>query len=250
MTSATALPAVTTSGRAAASLLHALSSRALSLQALPPQAPAQSLQAQSLQAQSSSGAAAASMSHGGMPPNARVLHGSDLPGPLSLHRLAHMGAVRRLDDSHAYLSEHDDTLYGRGALMASMAPRRMSVCAVTAAWVWLGGQFPKTIDILSTSHFRSLIFGRKIRVFNRNAPASHLTTVGSLRITTPARTACDIALLSDEESADLYANEMVCSLMETYEFRPADCLAILDENRFWQNSPRARRFFDLISYCF
>ncbi len=179
-----------------------------------------------------------------------VLHGNDLPGPLIVQRLSHWGAIHRLDDASSFLAEHADTLYGRGSLLLTMAPKRTGVCAVTAAWVWLGGEFPSTIDILSTSHFRSLVFGRKIRVFNRHAPQTHLTTVGDLCITTPVRTACDIALLSDEESADLHANEMVCSLMETYAFRPTDCLRVLDENRFWQNAPRARRFFSIIEHCY
>jgi hypothetical protein len=183
-----------------------------------------------------------------MPP--AVLKARDLPGPMILHRLAFVGAVRKLDNASAYLTEDANTLYGSGAIVRSVAPYGTICCAVTAAWVWLGGEFPKTIDIVSTSHFRTLTYGRKIRVFNRNAPAEHLTSIGDLRITTPQRTACDIALLSEEEAGDIYANEMVCALMETYGFRPTDCLDILAANRFWQNSPRAKQFFRIIEHCF
>ncbi|MCI1219741.1 MAG: hypothetical protein LKF99_04310 [Bifidobacterium sp.] len=179
-----------------------------------------------------------------------VLRAHDLPGPMILHRLTLVGAVHKLDSANAYLAEHADTLYGRGAIVKSVAPGGTVSCAVSAAWVWLGGDFPKTIDVVSSSHFRSLTYGRKIRVFNRNTPPEHLTTIGQLRLTTPQRTACDIALLCDEESIDIRANEMVCALMESYAFRPTDCLHILAANRFWQNAPRARQFFSIIEHCF
>lgn len=179
-----------------------------------------------------------------------VLKARDLPGPMILHRLASVGAVRKLDNASAYRTEDANTLYGRGAIIRSVAPYGTVCCAVTAAWVWLGGEFPKTIDIVSTSHFRALIYGRKIRVFNRNAPQEHLTSIGDLHITTPQRTACDIALLSEEEAGEIYANETVCALMETYGFSPTDCLDILAANRFWQNSPRAKQFFRIIEHCF
>lgn len=185
-----------------------------------------------------------------LPLPSTVLPGAELPGPLSLQRLLHIGAVHKLDDTNAYLAEHATTLYGRGALMQSMAPKRTSICALSAAWVWLGGDLPNTVDILSTSHFRSLVFGRKIRVFNRHAPQTHMTVVGDLHLTSPMRTACDIALLSDAEAADVHASDMVCSLMESYAFRPADCLRILEENRFWQNAPKARAFFGIIEHCY
>lgn len=167
----------------------------------------------------------------------------DLPGPLSLRRLAAVGAVYKLDETNAYISDYGNTLYGRGIIVHKIAPYNTVACAFTAAWVWVGGEFPKTIDIVSASHFRSLIFGRKIRVFNRNIPVEHRTTVGDLHITTPARTACDIALLSDDETTDMYAEDIVLTMMESYHFSPSHCLDILQANRFWTNAPRAREFF-------
>ena len=76
-----------------------------------------------------------------------ILFTKDLPGPLSLNRLAAFGALRKLDDSAGYWIEHSGTLYGRAKIVAEVAPFGTVVCSMTAAWVWLGGpDFPSTID--------------------------------------------------------------------------------------------------------
>ena len=84
-----------------------------------------------------------------------ILFTKDLPGPLSLNRLAAFGTLHKLDDSAGYWIEHSGTLYGRAKIVAEVAPFGTVVCSMTAAWVWLGGpDFPSTIDVISTSHFR------------------------------------------------------------------------------------------------
>ena len=90
-----------------------------------------------------------------------ILFTKDLPGPLSLNRLAAFGTLRKLDDSAGYWIEHSGTLYGRAKIVAEVAPFGTVVCSMTAAWVWLGGpDFPSTIDVISTSHFRSASVSR------------------------------------------------------------------------------------------
>ena len=97
-----------------------------------------------------------------------ILFTKDLPGPLSLNRLAAFGTLHKLDDSAGYWIEHSGTLYGRAKIVAEVAPFGTVVCSMTAAWVWLGGpDFPSTIDVISTSHFRSASVSRRIRVFKR-----------------------------------------------------------------------------------
>ena len=84
-----------------------------------------------------------------------ILFTKDLPGPLSLNRLAAFGTLHKLDDSAGYWIEHSGTLYGRAKIVAEVAPFGTVVCSMTAAWVWLGGpDFPSTIDVISTSHFQ------------------------------------------------------------------------------------------------
>lgn len=179
-----------------------------------------------------------------------LLRDDELPGPISMHRLARLGAVHQLDEASAYLSEDAETLFGRAAITDSLKPYNTVSCAVSAAWVWLGGKFPDTVDVISSSHYRAPIRGRRVRVFNRKAPAKHISTIGSLRVTTPARTACDLALLPANEIPSREVSAMVCAFMETGQCKPRDCLDILDENRYWPNAPRARAFFEYIAPCF
>ena len=51
-----------------------------------------------------------------------ILFTKDLPGPLSLNRLAAFGTLRKLDDSAGYWIEHSGTLYGRAKIVAEVAP--------------------------------------------------------------------------------------------------------------------------------
>lgn len=171
-------------------------------------------------------------------------HG-DLPGPLCLNRLDSIGTLCKLDNTNAY-SRHDArTLYGRASIIATLLPSRSVACAGTAAWVWLGGMFPNTIDIIAKAHYRALRYRLRVSVFNRNAPDSHIITVGPITVTTPARTACDLAMNCTSE-AQSPAVEIVCMLMQEFKFRPDDCLAIMREATHIRNAPRARRFFRTI----
>ena len=67
-----------------------------------------------------------------------ILFTKDLPGPLSLNRLAAFGTLHKLDDSAGYWIEHSGTLYGRAKIVAEVAPFGTVVCSMTAAWVWPG----------------------------------------------------------------------------------------------------------------
>lgn len=161
-----------------------------------------------------------------------LLRDDALPGPMSMRRLAEIGAIHQLDDDSAYLSEDAETLFGRANITNILKPFNTVSCAVSAAWVWLGGRFPDTIDVISTSHYRAPIRGRRVRVFNRKAPRDHIATIGSLQVTTPARTACDLALLPATEHPGREAAAMIYAMMDSGRCKPRDCLDILDENRY------------------
>lgn len=166
---------------------------------------------------------------------------------MSLSRLAELGAIKQLDYANAYHCAYARTVDGRGALVRSMLPCASTACMLTAAWVWLGGDFPATFDIISASHFRTPLYGRKIRTFNRKTAENQRAHTGGLELTTPARTACDIAVFSDTEFDHLNEEKIIGTLMREYRFTPLECLQILDENPFWRNSQRARRFFTALN---
>ena len=116
-----------------------------------------------------------------------LLGDADLPGPICLNRLHSLGVVCKLDNDNAYSYHDSRTLYGRASIISTLMPSRSVACAGTAAWVWLGGMFPNTIDIIAKAHYRTARYGRKVSVFNRQAPDEHVTDVGPITVTTPTR---------------------------------------------------------------
>lgn len=179
-----------------------------------------------------------------------LMSNRDLPGPLSMNRLDDFGAVRRLDDINAYLAEYSDTLFGRGIIMTKVAPSQSIACGRSALWVWMGGAFPNAIDIISASHFRSMAYGRPIKTYDRNVPEGQISSIAGLKVTSPTRTACDIALMSPASIPDKRRAELVCAIVQEYHIDPAECLGILEKNHFWPNVPQARQFFKAVQYCF
>lgn len=179
-----------------------------------------------------------------------LMSNRDLPGPLSMNRLDDFGAVHRLDDINAYLAEYSNTLFGRGVIMTKVVPRRSIACGRSALWVWMGGAFPDAIDIISASHFRSMAYGRPIKTYDRNVPEGQMSSIAGLKVTSPTRTACDIALMSPATIPDKRRAELTCAIVQEYHIDPAVCLEILEKNHFWPNVPQARQFFKAVQYCF
>lgn len=140
-----------------------------------------------------------------------LLGDADLPGPICLNRLHSLGVVCKLDNDNAYSYHDSRTLYGRASIISTLMPSRSVACAGTAAWVWLGGMFPNTIDIIAKAHYRTARYGRKVSVFNRQAPDEHVTDVGPITVTTPTRTACDLAMNCTPETQSPVTETYACS---------------------------------------
>ena len=161
---------------------------------------------------------------------------------MCLNLLASSGALCKLDSVNAYSCHDSDTLYGRACIIATLLPSRSVACSRTAAWVWLGGTFPESIDIIAKAHYRALRYGRKINVFNRLAPNEHTIKVGPIIVTTPVRTACDLALNCTPESESL-VSEIICMLMQEFHFRSNDCMQIMQETKHIRNAPQRATTF-------
>ncbi|KFI47519.1 hypothetical protein [Bifidobacterium biavatii] len=181
------------------------------------------------------------------PPTAKpLLGGKDLPGPLSLTALSDYGMMTRLDETNGYQMDHAGTLFGRASIAARIAPRNTTVCALTAAWVWIGGHFPDTVDVISRSHYRAAVHNRRIRVFNRKSPREQVMRVGDAHVTTPARTACDLVLLPEYQEYQGNGDAMdqiVVDIMLEYRVSADDCLDILERNPFWPRATFGRELF-------
>ena len=175
-----------------------------------------------------------------------LLRERDLPGPMSMHWLERMGIIQFLDDTNAYGNEYSTSVFGRAQVALQLVPRRSIACAQTAAWVWLGGQMPSTVDVLSSSHFRSTVFGRRIRVFNRKPYQRQIQRIGGLQLTSPAATAVDLATIrrNETDSAVSSIGARISDLMDGYKISPEYCLGLLDENPYLSSGPQAREFFE------
>jgi len=175
-----------------------------------------------------------------------LLHSHELPGPMSLNRLSRGGTVCSLDGHSGYWSEHGDTLYGRALIVHNIIPSATVACMRTALWVWMGGLFPETVDVLSGSHYRTMRHGRPIRVFARRVDRDHVQTLGDLNITSPLRTACDIATMANRRPDAAVFADRVADLMHTYRFTPDDCAAILGANPCATTVPHAKAFLNTV----
>ena len=175
-----------------------------------------------------------------------ILHEHDLPGPLTLNRLGSHGQLERLDQTTGYWHEHAATLYGRAMIAANILPYPSVACADTALWIWIGGDFPNTIDILTTSHHRTTKYGRQLRSHKRKTIRNDITTIGMLRVTSPTRTACDIAYALHQQPGMPDPIDRIIALMDAYDFTTEDCLDILNHNPYNSANPQAFAFFNRI----
>lgn len=165
---------------------------------------------------------------------------------MSLNRLSRGGTVCSLDGHSGYWSEHGDTLYGRALIIRNIIPSATVACMRTALWVWMGGLFPETVDVLSGSHYRTTRHGRPIRVFARRVDRDQVLNLGDLDITSPSRTACDIATISSRRPGAAVFADRVADLMHTYRFTPDDCAAILAANPCAGTMPHAKAFLNTV----
>lgn len=165
----------------------------------------------------------------------------NLPGPFAMRNLVRAGALVALDERHAYRSTDGETLYGRAAIVAAMLPNpQLVACGRAAAWVWLGGEFPSAVDVLSTTHYRAPLMGRPINVRERRVPPKQTQLVGPLTVTTPERTVCDLAMCPPEDIYEQSLDELILRLLRHFTIDIEDCLLILEGCAYLHAAQRAR----------
>ncbi|MCI1636463.1 hypothetical protein [Bifidobacterium sp.] len=178
----------------------------------------------------------------GLSKKSALIFAHDLPGPMSMKRLCDLGILIPLEGTTAFLNSDAETLYGRASIAACVVPTGAAACTLLATWIWSGGSFPKTIDIISRSHYRAPVHGHLIRVYNRNIPPDHLRRMGKLLVTSPIRTACDLAC--DNDSGDSQELLLVISdLLHRQHLTPSACLALLSSNSRWPGHAKGVKMF-------
>lgn len=176
--------------------------------------------------------------------NGELISRDQLPGPLSFAMLERDGALCPMDSQHAYLRKESDTLFGRAAILYNLLPLGSRLCCTTAAWVWMGGKFPRTLDILSRSRYRQPVHGRSIRSFSRQVPTTHMITIAQIGVTKPVRTVCDLVTLPFDEIVNLDLHTVARSLMLRYGVTGQQCLHILEDAPYLHNRKYARSILE------
>lgn len=175
-----------------------------------------------------------------------LIRTDDLSGDNGLDMLERAGIMVKLDQTCGYLADTASTLYGRSSIAMTMLPSGAIAAGQLALWVWIGGAFPDRLDVISGSHYRASVHDRQLRVFNRKIGQDQQRRLGHLRITSPLRTACDIAC---SEDGDFIVNRLeprLVMLIGMYRLSPRECLQTLWGNQRWPNHTMGvRRMMDL-----
>lgn len=169
-----------------------------------------------------------------------VLSLDDLPGPLARQWLISLGILEPLDSHYAFRCGDGENIYGRAAIVREIIPPNTTACGRTAAWIWLGGDFPNLIELLSTSHIRSRIIGRRVQTYSKRVPPTQLSELNRLQLTNPVRTACDLALVTNDKTTGRTTKQLIRDLMDQYSFDTHNCMDILDQCSYLHTAQRAK----------
>lgn len=175
-----------------------------------------------------------------------LLRVSDLPGQLCLGHLKMAGIVEMLDSTAGFLRQAATSLYGRAAIYNEILPYKCVLSGLSALWVWVGGRFPHDITINTTSHVRSSIYGHAFTTVRRRLASEEINKVGELRVTSPLRTACDIASMPRTQFDDTVGLPVFVHLLEQYKITHIHCRKAIEANPRWSGYQNAQAVFDEI----
>lgn len=159
-----------------------------------------------------------------------------LGGRMYAERLKAEGVMSIISSKTGFMRRQAADTRGRALIAKEMLPYGVCACRWIAAWIWTGENFPRNVDIISDRHFRAKTHGKTILTHNQNIASADLTSVAGLKVTTPLRTACDIACLDETENAGANVRKTVKNLMNRYKISCSDCF-----DRLWTQPAIAGR---------
>lgn len=121
----------------------------------------------------------------------------ELPGPMSARLLGSLDIAHRVDEQSNWILPASQRPPDRARVVRQLVPQGVQACLWLAVWIWIGGEFPDELDIITTSHYRKEPCRRSLRVHNRIVRKTDIVVVHRMPVTTPLRTACDLACLDD-----------------------------------------------------
>ncbi|OTA26677.1 hypothetical protein B9G54_03615 [Alloscardovia macacae] len=176
-----------------------------------------------------------------------LVRACDFPGPMCLTHLALAHILTPLGEGTYYLSRFNDTIELRARVVREIIPFGSIASGMLAAWIWLGGAFPDHIDIARDNHYRSILFGRDVRVTTRQIHSSFLVDFSHFLTTTPLRTVCDLACSEDTRASPARISAVISQLIMEFRITEHECLELLRSNT---RQPRYTRGMNLILRVF
>lgn len=172
-----------------------------------------------------------------------LLSGTHLPGPMCMKKLSQIGVLDQLTINTGYYHKTANSMQGRSNIVSNFIPTESIACLFTAAWVWIGGNFPENIDVIDYGHRRSKPHGHTIRAFRRHLENAEYVKLGKIRITTPERTICDLAYTpGNDEQYEPYRKHVAHLLISRYCVDLRKCEEIIDGNPYFPGSIHARQW--------
>lgn len=169
----------------------------------------------------------------------QVLSPGTFPAP-ELQALRLDGEVFRVDDCAVAIDEVPGIAL-RAAVLAAELPARLIAEQLSAAWVWGAASEPPTLHQVCTDigarirpQFQDRLSLREV-VIGREDVAE----IGGLQLTTPRRTAIDLARFVPEWS--VRHASIVAALMAYGEFGAIECARAINQRRNLSNKRRALR---------
>lgn len=170
-----------------------------------------------------------------------LLDTTHLPGPLCMKKLSKFGAFERLSIRSGFAHSTAKSIEGRCKILKKLIPRDSAACMFTASWIWLGGTIPNILDVISGSHYRVVPHDHPLRVFRRKLLKREQKVIKDLRITSPARTICDIALTPSKNIYDeIRKKDTIFNLIQEYGTSFKECEKIINSNPHFPGAQKAK----------
>jgi hypothetical protein len=179
-----------------------------------------------------------------------IIHARDLPGGLCLGTLQRSGTLIMLDPNAGYLVARTETLYGRASIARRLVPDTAIASGSTALWVWHNADgkmpLPSQTSVVSSSHYRTTAFGRRIIVHDRAISPSEIQQLGGLRITAPLRTACDTLCMAPAEFEKHVGLSVFLEFVKSYSIELEECRASILANTRWPGYSHGLKLLDAL----
>jgi hypothetical protein len=164
-----------------------------------------------------------------------VLAASDFD-PVELQAARLDGEVYDLAGAFCLIGELETPTHRARAVLADRSPRLIAELH-TAAWVWGAATHPDRLEFAVTPDARARLSpGHRVTVREIVYAASDLASLDGHRVTTPVRTAVDLARFVDPFPVDVVAR-----LAELPGFTFGDAIALLESRGGIPAKNRARR---------